>query len=170
MRRVMYTVRACRDLGEAVKATVGFVFFLLFLAGLALVNLGKLRPSTDALRAPEADELTGNQWRLLALRDAAAAHAAGTSLQFTPGGLLVVDGACNRYSGDYRLDAGRLLVGPLAGTRRACAGERMAFDDALTAALADTDSVLTDGRQLVLSGAGERLARFAPAAPDGKVR
>lgn len=148
------------------KATVGFLFFLLFLAGLALVNLGKLEPPPVELEPPEPDSLLGAAWQLRALRDTPAAAGAGVMLQFTRGGLLAVDGACNRIAADYRYAGGELAIERITATKRACPPPGMAIDAALTAALEATDAARTDGRQLILLAGEERLARFAPAGPD----
>lgn len=147
------------------KATVGFLFFLLFLAGLALVNLGKFEPPTVDLEPPTAERLLGAAWELRALRDTPAAARAGITLQFTRGGLLAVDGACNRLTGDYHYAAGEFAVERITATKRACPAPAMAADAALASALQAADRAMTDGRQLILLSGDERLARFAPAGP-----
>ncbi len=149
------------------KASLAFAFFLLFLAGIALVNLGNLQaPASAELRPPDAEELVSRRWRLAALRGVEAAYDSGIELMFTRGGLVTADGACNRYTGDYAFTGETLLFTGVAGTRRACAGDQMRYDAALLGVLEATASAATDGRRLILlSDDGARLARFAPAPP-----
>ena len=148
------------------KATVGFMFFLLFLAGIALVNLGSLQAPTAELQPPSPQQLQAGSWVLRALHDSPAAASAGVSMQFTRGGTLAIAGACNRLAGDYRYDAGRLAVAQVLATKRACEAPAMAVDAALAAVLESADRIATDGRQIIFMAGEERLARFAPAGPD----
>lgn len=164
----MYTAR---DIGRGtrfVKASAGFIFFLLFLAGLALVNLGTLEDRRSAqLRAPSADELVAQRWRLAALRDARIAPAHPVDMLFTRGGLFAVEGACNRYTADYRLAAGDFALDGLSGTERACEPRLEALDRDVIDAIVSTAGLATDGTRLWFTAPdGERLARFAPAPAD----
>jgi len=151
-----------------VKASAGFIFFLLFLAGLALVNLGTLEDRRSAqLRAPSAEELVSQRWRLAALRDARIAPAHPVDLLFTRGGLFAVEGACNRYTADYRLEAGGFGLDGLAGTEKTCEPRLEALDRELIDTIGSTAGLATDGTRLWLTAPdGERLARFAPAPAD----
>lgn len=150
------------------KATLAFAFFLLFLAGIALVNLGSLRgPSQAELVPPDAAALVSRRWRLAAMRGVDAAYDSGVVLLFTRGGLLTAEGACNRFAGSYSLTGATLVVEGMSGTRLACPEQQMRYDAALLAVLEATASAATDGKSLVLlSGDGVRLARFAAALPD----
>lgn len=150
------------------KASAGFIFFLLFLAGLALVNLGTLedRRSTQ-LRAPAAGELVSRRWRLAALRDLRIAPEAPVDLAFTRGGLLAIEGACNRFTADYRLADGDFAIDGLAGTEKACEPRLEALDRAMAGALGEAAGLATDGTRLwLMAPGGDRLARLSPAPLD----
>lgn len=148
------------------KASIAFAFFLLFLAGIALSNLGRLQSrQTAELRPPLATELTSRSWRLAAMRGAGSAASSRIELLFSRAGLLSITGACNHYTADYELDGDALAIAALKGTRRACDPETMTEDDTFVGILDNTARAATDGRQLVLLSAdGERLARFAASA------
>ncbi|HTU10941.1 MAG TPA: META domain-containing protein [Allosphingosinicella sp.] len=62
---------------------------------------------------------------------------------------------CNRLSGAYRERGGRLVPGPIAGTRMACPGARMAHERAFLAALRGGARIsYPAGDVLVLTGSG----------------
>ena len=149
------------------KATVAFAFFLLFLAGIALTNIGQLQTrQAGELRAPLAAELVTNRWRLAAMRGPAAPDSAAIELVFTRGGLLSVTGTCNRYTADYELSDGSLDIREVNGTKLACPADRMGYDDALVSILGRTAmGAIDDGQLVLLSADGERLARFAAETP-----
>ena len=70
-------------------------------------------------------------------------------------------GGCNRIAGPYRQEGDDLTIGPLAGTRMACAD--MATEQELLAALERVRGFAITGRNLALTDAdGKPLAQFAP--------
>lgn len=101
--------------------------------------------------------LTGTTWRLEWMP--AAAAPARATLRFDGGRVAGSDG-CNRLMGPARIDGERLALGPLAGTRMACA-EGQAEAEAFGAALAQTRGWRVQGEQLTLTNAeGAALARL----------
>lgn len=100
----------------------------------------------------------GTEWRLVWLQGVAAAPARAT-LRFDGGRVAGSDG-CNRLTGPARIDADRLAIGPLAGTKMACAqgqAEAQAFADTL----ARVQRWAVQGETLSLvDGAGSALVRL----------
>jgi heat shock protein HslJ len=78
---------------------------------------------------------------------------------------LAVSGGCNNMSGDWRLDSrGRLAVGRLVSTMKACEPALMAADKALAAVLAQRLAVKLDtaaGQTLQLSSAQQQTLLLA---------
>ncbi|MGB5345858.1 MAG: META domain-containing protein [Woeseia sp.] len=148
------------------KGVVAFGFFLLFLAALALINIGKLAPGdTGSLRGPTTAELTGERWRLVALRGNAAAEAAAIELQFTRGGMLTGSGLCQHFSGRYELAEVAVSFSGLQATESTCAAAVRPLEQRLLDYLSRAASIGFEGRNLVvLANDGTRLLRFVAAS------
>ena len=69
-------------------------------------------------------------------------------------------GGCNRYAGAYELAGGRLRFGTMGGTRRACAADVMAFEDAFMVALRRVGSYRLSGSALDLLGDAGAVVRL----------
>ncbi len=103
---------------------------------LVVERFGRVLPGASCDRPPPDRPLVGTDWRLVwqggqAVSAADAARPAG--LRFEAGRVAGSDG-CNRLVGAYTLDGAALALGPLAGTRMACAvgmDAAQAFTDAL---------------------------------------
>jgi heat shock protein HslJ len=101
-------------------------------------------PSPGGPTGPDALAQVG-QWTLQGASDADgrrvdAAFPHGTALHGLAfaGGRVQVTGGCNAMSGTYRIDAaGRLVVGALAATKRACADPALMAADAEVADLVE---------------------------------
>ncbi len=159
---------------------------LLVLLPLALAACGKpAEPAPDASPAaqtPAAEAaapaattadtealLGGHHWRLVEASDAAGARIealfvrpdAPLQLDFAEG-RLGVGNACNRHSGGYTLEEGRMSVGRLASTMMACADPKLAaLDAAIGTRLEGTLALATDSgdtpRLTLTTAAGDRL-------------
>lgn len=110
----------------------------------------------DGLKADRP--LTGTEWRPVWLPGVAAVPARA-ALRFDGGRVAGSDG-CNRLLGPARIDGDRLAIGPLAGTKMACAqgqAEAQAFGDALARA----QRWVVQGEMLsLIDAAGVTLARL----------
>jgi heat shock protein HslJ len=82
--------------------------------------------------------IEGN-WRIEALNGRPVARGTSPTVSFD-NGRISGNASCNRFSGSFRLDRGRLTAGPLASTRMAC-----------------TDRTRNQQEQAILSLLGERL-------------
>lgn len=113
----------------------------------------------DGLKADRP--FTGTEWRLVWLQGMAAVPP-DAGLRFDGGRVAGSDG-CNRLTGPARIDADRLAIGPLAGTRMACAAGQDAAR-AFADALARAQRWRVQGEMLSLvDAAGATLARLRAA-------
>ncbi|ANO51227.1 META domain-containing protein [Woeseia oceani] len=147
------------------KGITGFAFFLLFLAGFALVNLRSVGEQKAAsVAVPSAAALAAWEWRLLESTQDDLDGDLDIRLTFAEDLGLFVQGACNRFSGTYAMHDGLFTASALAGTRRACRNEVMQSDTSLLQVLDETRHVQITGRRLaLLNAAGESLASFTAA-------
>jgi heat shock protein HslJ len=72
--------------------------------------------------------------------------------------------ACNRFSGNYRVEGERLIPGPIMATKMACEGPRMAEENALLGALRGPLTIRErqNGRMVLVAENGRRIV-LAPA-------
>lgn len=121
------------------KASAAFVFFLLFLAGLAFVNLYDMQGGADSIvSAPE--QLTDVAWRPIRLGEMAIDDDTSMFLQFNSDGRIIGHGGCNRMFGSYRFEDGQLIFGMVGATRMACGEPSDSFETAFLEALDNTRS------------------------------
>jgi heat shock protein HslJ len=116
------------------KAAFAFIFFMLFLAGIAFVNLKGAQEQADAGDATPA-EISVPAWRPTHLGEMRLEDNGEMFVQFEEGGQLRGHAGCNRFSGNYELEDGSLHVGPLRSTRMACPEPAMSFEISFMEAL-----------------------------------
>jgi heat shock protein HslJ len=76
----------------------------------------------------------------------------GTTVSLTfEGTTLAVSGGCNTMSGGYTIEDGKLDVGEMISTQKACEEPLMALDTAIGAFLAATPTVAITGDQMTLT-------------------
>jgi len=128
-----------------------FRFFLRPLAGLvALLPL----LAVSAADAVQPSPLAGRAWSLVALDGERIPADLDVFIAFAEDGRVSGRGGCNRFVGDYSVEADRLALGQLATTRMACPPPAMAVEDAFLAALEETAIILAhDGASLLLGDA-----------------
>jgi heat shock protein HslJ len=134
---------------------------------------GCCRIATDAASGSGAG-IEGRRWKLARVEGIEADLAAAktpVSVRFGEGRVAGF-GGCNHFTGGYRLDGDRLVVGSLAGTMMACEPPLMALEGAVMRALAGTFRAEVRERSLMLTTpAGQVLAFEEAAAPSlGGVR
>lgn len=101
--------------------------------------------------------ITGTEWRLV--WQPGAAVPARAMLRFDGARVAGSDG-CNRLMGPARIDGDRLALGPLAGTRMACA-QGQAEADAFGAVLSRVQRFAVQGETLsLMDAAGVTVARL----------
>ena len=98
---------------------IGFLFFLLFMAGLFLVFLqGKTLTPPSA--AGGGTELTGVQWRPTYVGAEAVPEDAGLWVQFDVDGSIKGHAGCNSFFSSLETTDDGVKVGQLGSTRMAC--------------------------------------------------
>ena len=135
------------------KAAFAFIFFMLFLAGIAFVNLKGAQEQSAAGNATPT-ELSVPAWRPTHLGEMRLEDAGEMFVQFEEGGELRGHGGCNRFSGSYKLEDGSLQVGPLRSTRMACPEPVMSFEISFMEALQTPSNASLGGNKLVLRAPG----------------
>ena len=145
------------------KASGAFIFFMLFLAGVAFVNLKGMKDNGDAVILTP-DELTDVAWRATNIGEMRLAEDTRMHVRFAPDGGIDGDAGCNRFFGHYELRDGRLAVGPLGATRKACPEPAMSFEISFLEALQSASTVARRDNRLVIRNAqGIAVARFVSA-------
>jgi len=148
------------------KSTIAFMFFMLFLAGIAFVNLRGMKDTEDALVTTVA-QLADVAWRPTHLGEMNIDEETEMRMQFEVTGQFNGHGGCNRFFGSYDLIDGALAIGPIGATRMACPEPSMSMEISYFEALAGTKSAHRIGNQLaVKNDAGENLVRFVATERD----
>lgn len=116
------------------KATIAFIFFMLFLAGIAFVNLRGMQEMREE-RPVTMDDLLVSAWQPVRLGEMQLPDDTDMFLQFDANGQVSGHGGCNRFTGAYEFGAAALRLGPLAATRMACPEPAASFEISLLDAL-----------------------------------
>ena len=129
------------------KSVIGFLFFLLFLAGFFLVFIqGKHLAGQNP--AAGGASLTGKQWRPVYLGAEAVPEDAGMHVEFAVDGGIKGHAGCNSFFGSLEKTESGLGVGPLGSTRMACPEPIMQREDAFLAALQQATKFEVTGDRL----------------------
>jgi heat shock protein HslJ len=70
---------------------------------------------------------------------------------------------CNRMTGKFTLEGGRLTIGPMAGTRMACDEASMRLEEAFHKALVEVDGFSIEGNKLFLKKGDSVVAELQAA-------
>ncbi len=130
-------------------------------AALALGACGEREPGAGSVALP------GTQWEL----DVGALGGAGSEdvssfLRFGDDGRVSGNDGCNDFTGAYEVDGPALRLGPLASTRKACAGAAQEVADRVSATLDQVRSHEARPDTLVLKdGAGDPVLRYRASRP-----
>lgn len=90
--------------------------------------------------------LGGTSWTVVAIDGQPTLAEARPTIRFAFEGTLSGTSGCNQFSGPFRTDGDRILVGDLMATKIGCDGPRSAQEQAFLAALSGvTQWRLTDG-------------------------
>ena len=142
------------------KGTIAFIFFMLFLAGIAFVNLRGMQGDAESIIST-ADQLTDVAWRPIRLGEMAIEEDTPMFLQFDPDGRIGGHAGCNRFFGGYRFDEGQLIFGMVGSTRMACGEPADSLEIAFLEALDNTrGGVRVDERLALRDANGQTLVRF----------
>ena len=143
------------------KPAAAFLFFLLFLAGIALVNLRSMQPDPQST-VPEQAQLAGTTWRSTHLGEMRMDEDTPAFIHFGSDGTLSGNAGCNRFSGSWVLAAAALDLGELGVTRTACPEPANSLEIAFLEQIATVRSAARSETRLVLRNeAGQPVMRFA---------
>jgi len=145
------------------KSVMGFGFFLLFMAGIALVMLQGREMAKQNLPGGGSG-MAGIEWRPVLIDDEPVAADSEAFVKFTVDGSVTGNSGCNNFSGAMEMAEDGIKMGQLASTRKACPPEIMAVEDRFLQALQDTArfEMANDSLRL-LNAEGDALAEFAAA-------
>lgn len=117
----------------------------------ALLMLGLL--PACAVNATASHQLAESEWEFVSIDDEAPVSREG-SLRFTDGELMASIG-CNRMGGNWRIEDGRLIAGPMEMTEMGCV-ETGLFDQerALASLLVAAPQLELQNGRLVLQSSG----------------
>jgi heat shock protein HslJ len=135
--------------------------------------------SWEPLAAGAERTLEAYRWRLDSATDAQGRRIDGVALPdgraFTfafPASRVVIDGGCNTMRGGVEVDAGRIRIGRMAATMKACDDALMKADAALAKLLADPLKAAIDGsaepRLRLETGASETLLLVGHPTPESR--
>ncbi|MCC6784837.1 MAG: META domain-containing protein [Planctomycetes bacterium] len=122
--------------------------------------------SSPAPPLPDLDRLDGSAWTVIALDGTPLLAQIEATLRFEAERASGSGGA-NRWFSSWKRDGAHLVFGPIGATRsfRDDPKGTMAQEQRYLAALAATDGVRLEGRELVLLAAGVERVRLALVAP-----
>jgi heat shock protein HslJ len=138
------------------KSIMGFGFFLLFLAGIALVMLQGREMARQNMPAGGSG-ITGQEWRPAVIGASAVPADSGMVVIFQVDGSINGNGGCNKFFGSLETTKGELTVGELGSTRMACPGDIMDREAAFMNALQETRRFEIGEGSLQLVGADNQL-------------
>lgn len=145
------------------KAIMGFGFFLLFLAGIALVMLQGREMARKNMSGGGA-EMTGQEWRPIVVGTTEMPDDSGMYVLFEVDGSIKGNGGCNNFFGSLEKTDDGVVVGGLGSTRMACPGDIMDRETAFLNALQQTSRFEMGQDSLQLLGNGNQLlAELVPA-------
>jgi heat shock protein HslJ len=148
------------------KASLAFIFFLLFLAGIAFVNLRGIQDDAGAAVTAE-EQLIDVAWRPTNLREMAIDENSPMRLQFNPGGQMGGHAGCNRYFGQYEFRDNGLVFSMVGATRMACEEPANSIEISYLDVLNQvSNAARVDDRLALRDNEGNTLVRFVAVARE----
>ncbi|MGY8795900.1 MAG: META domain-containing protein [Woeseiales bacterium] len=145
------------------KGLAGFMFFLLFLAGLALVNLRGMRDQS-AVTVSSDEQLADSAWRPTHLGEMRLSDDTSMFVQFNADGSLIGFAGCNQFFGNYAVADKGVSIGRVGSTRKACPEPINAYEVSFLESLQIVHTAaLSDSRLILNDSSGNVLNRFVPA-------
>jgi len=115
-------------------------------------------------RPAAPDRLVESEWRFVKIDGYEPFRADGARVSFGDERISASVG-CNTMAGEWRIEEGRLIAGPLAGTRMFCQGDVWEQEQAVAALLVAAPTLewqSADSLVLKSSGHSAELARVSP--------
>ena len=137
---------------------MGFTFFLLLLAAIALISLKDMRPIAQS---SAGTSVTGIDWRPVTLGDETVDADTVRTLRFDDDGKISGHGGCNRYFASYEITGSGISIGPVGATRMACPEPEMILEQRLFDILDGTSAIeIRESLLYLLDETGATLAVF----------
>jgi heat shock protein HslJ len=141
---------------------MGFTFFLLLLAAIALISLKDMRPIADS---SASTVITGIDWQLISIDETAVETNAGLSIRFEPDGKISGHGGCNSFFSSYTMHESAIDIGPVGATRMACPEPQMQLEQLYFDVLDNASTAEVRGARMRLAdGDNKTLAVFVDKA------
>ncbi len=147
------------------KGLLGFGFFLLFLAGIALVTL-KGRQMGQIGASGSGAEITGITWRPVMVGDEAMPDDSGMFIQFEVDGSIKGHGGCNGFFGSLQQTESGIGVGALVVTEKACRRAVMSRETTFMNAVQETTNFESGNDSMRLLGEDDEVLAEFVASPD----
>lgn len=145
---------------------MGFMFFMLFLAGFALVLL-QGRQSAESNLGEGAAAWAGVEWQPVLIAGEPVPQNSKLMVRFVADGEAHGFAGCNDFGGSLQRTDSRIVVGPLQTTRKACGDEVMQLESAFLNALQSAASIEASVGELKVVGEnGELLLDLRPATAN----
>ncbi len=137
---------------------------MLFLAGIAFVNLRGMQGTDDA-KVASVEQLTGVTWELTHLGDMVVDAESGIYIQFRNDGQFGGNAGCNRFFGTAQFGES-LNLGGIGATRRACPEPANSLEYSFLEALGQTTAAArVDDRLALKDDTGVNVLRFVAIDP-----
>ncbi len=150
------------------KASAGFIFFMLFLAGIALVNLKSMQQRTGTI-IMSASEIADKAWRPTYLGEMQLSDDSRMIIRFLAGIESSIAGhsGCNRFTANYELFEGAMKIDSIVSTRMACPEPDNSLEKSFLEALHSARSLARKEDRLVMKDqSGLIVARFTATDLD----
>ncbi|MDA0994163.1 MAG: META domain-containing protein [Proteobacteria bacterium] len=142
------------------RGAIGFIFFLLFLAGFAFVNLQGVKDRPDSAVTSTGD-VAGSAWRATHIGEMRLQEHSEITMQFESDENIVGHSGCNRFMGTYEFSDGILKIGPLRVTRMACPEPDNSLEISFLQALQSASALSrSEARLVVRNEKKDIVARF----------
>lgn len=118
--------------------------------------------SQDSRQKPQDSALLNTHWTLVSIGDTAIPKTAREAYIVFDEAKQAAYGSsgCNRMTGQFSLEGGRVKIGPMAGTRMACDPASMQLENTFYKALGEADGYVIEGNILMLKKGDAVLATF----------
>ena len=144
------------------RQTLGFLFFMLFLAGLAFAMLRNLK-SEESRRSQADVTIVSGDW---ALQAKGADEDPAPFVRFQEDGKISGFAGCNNFFGTFVATDKTLETGPLGTTRKACPKPAMDQEYAFLQSIENATNYQISGKQLTINSTGKEPLQLYFAESD----
>ena len=109
--------------------------------------------------------LPGSAWKVITFAGQTPLADHPITFEFDNEGNIAGDGSCNRFGGACQIEGGKIEVGPLRSTRRACEPDIMQQEHKFLAVLGAATAWSIEGHELVLTGSEGQIRAARQTAP-----